>query len=91
MISPSMWESVSCPFHPEAAMRRFGYLGRCSDCGHAIDLCRETFGFKECQREVGHEGPHVSQSGSAWPNFASGARAPADALRPVADRPEGGQ
>lgn len=62
-----------CPGHPDTFMRlRLSTdgtvrTGWCGTCTHAVDLCPERFGSKECVREKGHAGMHVSPSGSGWP------------------------
>jgi hypothetical protein len=65
---PGRYEArCDCPAHPNAPMRRFGALARCSECGEALTLCGASIGTKECVREKGHPPDwHTSPSGSSW-------------------------
>jgi len=58
---------VRCEAHPDAPMRRFGDLARCSECGEAIELCLSMLGQKGCVLAKGHGIMHTSPSGSSWP------------------------
>jgi hypothetical protein len=64
----SFWVRASCPrcgsdmvpvAHELAAMCPRG-------CPGTKHLCLDRFGWKSCCRTIGHEGLHVSPSGSAW-------------------------
>jgi hypothetical protein len=70
-IEPGRIETrFRCSAHPTEELVRVGHgtMGGCPVCGSRWDVCGATFGSKDCVLHDGHDGPHVSPSGSSWPS-----------------------